>query len=74
MLPTNPPPWELVFRQAQRWIGAGRVEAMVHDPREILRLAVGRSCLHANYRRLPGVRTAAGERPPGTERTDQRQR
>ena len=42
MLPTNFPPWELVYQQTQRWINAGCFEAMVHDLREILRLAVGR--------------------------------
>jgi transposase len=43
MLPTNLPPWELVYQQTQRWIAAGCFEAMVHDLREILRLAAGRS-------------------------------
>src|SRR3954471_15308283 len=42
MLPTNLPPWELVYQQTQRWVKAGCFEAMVHDLREILRLAVGR--------------------------------
>src|SRR5437763_16015315 len=42
MLPTNLPPWEVVYQRAQRWIGAGCFEAMVHDLREILRLAAGR--------------------------------
>ena len=42
MLPTNLPPWALVYQQSQRWIAAGCFEAMVHDLREILRLAVGR--------------------------------
>ena len=42
LLPTNLPPWEVVYQQAQRWIAAGCFEAMVHDLREILRLAVGR--------------------------------
>ena len=32
----------LVYQQSQRWIAAGCFEAMVHDLREILRLAVGR--------------------------------
>src|SRR3954469_20181360 len=42
MLPHDLPPWELVYQQTQRWINAGCFEAMVHDLREILRLAVGR--------------------------------
>lgn len=42
MLPTNLPPWELVYQQTQRWIRAGCFESMVHDLREILRLAAGR--------------------------------
>src|SRR5438874_10897366 len=43
MLPTNLPPWALVYQQTQRWIGAGCFEAMVHDLRAILRLAAGRA-------------------------------
>jgi transposase len=42
MLPNDLPPWELVYQQTQRWIGAGCFEAMVHDLREILRVAAGR--------------------------------
>jgi transposase len=41
-LPHNFPPWEAVFQQAQRWIKAGIFEAMVHDLRELLRMASGR--------------------------------
>ncbi|ABE36718.1 hypothetical protein DR64_7606 [Paraburkholderia xenovorans LB400] len=29
MLPTNFPPWELVYQQTQRWLNAGCFEAMV---------------------------------------------
>ncbi len=43
LLPTNLPPWELVYQQTQRWIAAGCFEAMVHDLREILRLVAGRA-------------------------------
>lgn len=42
MTPTNFPPWEAVFQQTQRWIAAGVFEAMVHDLRELLRVAAGR--------------------------------
>jgi transposase len=42
MLPNDLPPWPLVHQQAQRWIRAGCFEALVHDLREILRLAAGR--------------------------------
>lgn len=42
MLPNDLPPWEVVYQQTQRWIRAGSFEALVHDLREILRLAVGR--------------------------------
>jgi transposase len=41
-LPHNFPPWEAVFQQAHRWIKAGIFEAMVHDLRELLRMAAGR--------------------------------
>ena len=43
MLPTNFPPWQAVYQQAQRWIAAGCFEAMVHDLRALLRWADGRA-------------------------------
>jgi transposase len=36
------PPWAAVYQQSQRWIRAGVFEQIVHDLREILRLAAGR--------------------------------
>lgn len=39
MLPTNFPPWQLVYQQTQRWLKAGCFEAMVNDLRSILRVA-----------------------------------
>jgi len=42
-LPNDLPPSGVVFQQAQRWIRAGVFEAMAHDLRAILRLAVGRN-------------------------------
>ncbi|MGF6652391.1 transposase [Paraburkholderia youngii] len=39
MLPTNFPPWELVYQQTQRWLNAGCFEAMVSDLRSVLRIA-----------------------------------
>jgi transposase len=42
MLPTNFPPWELVYQQTQRWLNAGCFEAMVNDPRSIIRVAQDR--------------------------------
>lgn len=39
MLPTNFPPWELVYQQIQHWLNAGCFEAMVNDLRSILRVA-----------------------------------
>jgi transposase len=42
LLPTNFPPWEIVYQQTQRWLAAGVFEAMVHDLRALLRVAVGR--------------------------------
>jgi transposase len=38
-LPTNFPPWWVVYQQAQRWIQAGVFESMAHDLRVLLRLA-----------------------------------
>lgn len=42
MVPNDLPPWEIVYQQTQRWIAAGVFEAMVHDLRELLRMAQGR--------------------------------
>jgi transposase len=39
MLPTNFPPWEIVYQQAQRWLNAGCFKAMVNDLRSVLRVA-----------------------------------
>ena len=41
-LPTNFPPWEIVYQQAQRWIAADCFAAMTHDLRVLLRWAAGR--------------------------------
>lgn len=41
-LPGDFPPWEAVYQQTQRWLAAGVFEAMVHDLRELLRVAAGR--------------------------------
>ena len=41
-LPGDFPPWEAVYQQARRWLEAGCFEALVHDLREILRVAAGR--------------------------------
>ncbi len=43
LLPNDLPPWKVVYDQAQRWMAAGCFEAMAHDLRAILRLAVGRN-------------------------------
>ncbi|MCC6189073.1 MAG: IS5 family transposase [Anaerolineales bacterium] len=42
MMPHDLPPWGIVYQQTQRWLKAGVFEAIVHDLRELLRLAVGR--------------------------------
>jgi transposase len=41
-LPTDFPPWEMVYQQARRWLKAGCFEAIVHDLRAVLRFAAGR--------------------------------
>lgn len=43
MLPNDLPPWQTVYQQTQRWIRWGCFEALVHDLREMLRLAVGKN-------------------------------
>ncbi len=42
MIANDLPPWHTVYEQTQRWIVAGCFEAIVHDLREMLRLAGGR--------------------------------
>jgi transposase len=42
-LPHDFPPWPAVYQQAQRWLAAGCFEDMVHDLRELLRIANGRN-------------------------------
>lgn len=42
MMPNDLPLWEVVYQQTQRWLRAGIFEALVHDMRELLRLAAGR--------------------------------
>lgn len=41
-MPSDLPPWEMIYQQSQRWIKAGVFEQMVHDLRALLRLAEGR--------------------------------
>jgi len=43
MMPHDLPPWEAVYQQGQRWLKAGVFEAIVHDLREVMRLAEGRN-------------------------------
>lgn len=42
MLPNDLPPWKVVHQQTQRWIKAGCFEAMAHDLRALLRMALER--------------------------------
>jgi transposase len=42
-MPHDPPPWEAVYQQTQRWLKAGVFEEMVHDLRVLLRLSEGRA-------------------------------
>lgn len=41
-MPGDLPPWEAVYQQTQRWLAAGVFQAMVHDLRQLLRMAEGR--------------------------------
>lgn len=43
LLPTNFPPWPIVYQQTQRWVAAGCFEALAHDLRLVLRLLAGRT-------------------------------
>lgn len=42
-LPNDLPPWHVVYQQTQRWLRAEVFQSMVHDLREILRMAQGRN-------------------------------
>jgi len=42
MLPNDFPPWQAVHQQTLRWIAADCFEAIVHDLREVLRVAAGK--------------------------------
>src|ERR1700722_15902481 len=42
MMPHDLPPWQVVYQQTQRWIKAGCFEAMAHDLRAVLRMALER--------------------------------
>ena len=43
LMPHDLPPWYTVYQQSQRWLKASVFETMVHDLRELLRLAQGRN-------------------------------
>ncbi len=43
MMPNDLPPWTVVYQQSQRWLNACVFETMVHDLRELLRVAQGRN-------------------------------
>src|SRR5437763_7889215 len=42
MMPHDLPPWHTVYQQTQRWLNAAVFAAMVHDLRDLLRVASGR--------------------------------
>ena len=43
LMPHDLPPWDIVYQQTRRWMAAGCFEAIVHDPRALLRLGAGRA-------------------------------
>src|SRR5262249_55561442 len=45
LMPHDLPPWHTVYQQSQRWLKAKVFEALVHDLREVLRVAQGRNAL-----------------------------
>jgi transposase len=42
-MPHDLPPWQAVYQQTRRWMAAGVFEVIIHDLREIMRLAQGRA-------------------------------
>ncbi len=43
MMPNDLPPWYVVFQQTHRWLKGGCFEAMAHDLRAVLRMALDRN-------------------------------
>ena len=43
LMPHDLPPWEAVYQQTRRWMAVGVFAAIVHDLRELQRLAQGRA-------------------------------
>jgi transposase len=43
LVPNDLPPWQVVYRQTQRWLQAGCFEHMAHDLRTLLRMTHGRN-------------------------------
>ena len=43
MMPNDLPPWYVVYQQTRRWLKAGCFEAMAHDLRAVLRMALDRN-------------------------------
>ena len=66
LIPNDLPPWHAIHPQTMRWIKAGCFEAMAHDLRAIVRLALGRqedpTAAICESRTL---QVLAGERRPG---------
>ena len=42
-MPNDLPPWQVVYQQTRRWMAAGVFEMIIHDLRELVRLAQGRT-------------------------------
>ncbi len=65
MLPNDLPPWKVVYEQTQRWIKAGCFEAMAHDLRAILRMAMERKADPGACSRTAHHAIHSGKRRPG---------
>ena len=65
LLPTNFPPWAVVYQQTQRWIAAGCFEDIVDDLREMIREAAGK-------KPQPSAIILDGQTLPGTIESGQR--
>lgn len=72
LLPENLPPWNVVYRQTQRWIEAGVFEDLVHDLRQMLRVAECRdpqpSAIILDSRTLQSTSSSQGARYDGAKR------
>ena len=64
-LPSDFPPWPVVYQQLRRWLAAGSFEALVQDTRLLLRAHQGQTApAQRGHLGCAGAAIDAGERQP----------